>query len=295
MPLDFFVLFSSISAIDGNPGQGNYVAANAFLDALAHHRRIQNLPALSINWGHLADTGYVARHREIGEYLDRLGIKGFTAKQAVKILGRLLLKNTAQVGVMNVDWRQWAEVISSNRSPRFYQASEGSSRLRDVILAPPPDQRPLLIESYLKDQVATVLGTSASRLESERPLSEMGLDSLMMVELRNRIERELGASLPTVELMRGPSISTLSQELLNRLAGSDGASQRPLEPEIQRSRSGEIDGQAAEELLQRIDQLSDQEVDALLGQLMDKGELSAVVTEQNQPASSFLPSEKAEG
>ncbi|MEO0249699.1 MAG: type I polyketide synthase, partial [candidate division WOR-3 bacterium] len=302
-PLDFFLLFSSVATIVGSPGQGNYAAANAFLDALAHHRRLQNLPALSINWGHLADTGYVARHKEIGEHLDSIGIKGFTSKQAVEILGRLLLKQSVQVGVVNADWRQWAKYgsvplrFSLLVSPEVLdqQRDEGSSRLRDRVLASQLDQRPSLIESYLKDQVARVLGTSASRLESERPLSEMGLDSLMMVELRNKIERELGVSLPAVELMRGPSISTLSQVLLDQLTGFDAASRKHLEPEIQRRRSSEIDAQAAEELVQRIDQLSGEEVDALLTQLIDEGELSTLVTEQNKPAVNSQPSAKAEG
>src|SRR6185503_7891842 len=83
LKVDFFALFSSVSSIVGAPAQGNYVAANGFLDALAHHRRAHGLPALTINWGGLAEVGYVARHERVEEHLTRQGILGIPPARAL--------------------------------------------------------------------------------------------------------------------------------------------------------------------------------------------------------------------
>src|SRR5262249_14196316 len=89
-PLDFFVLFSSVSSMVGAPAQANYVAANSFLDALAHYRQAIGLPAVSINWGQLTEVGYVARHEQVEKHLNRQGILGIAPGRALEILGRVL-------------------------------------------------------------------------------------------------------------------------------------------------------------------------------------------------------------
>ncbi|MBI4470556.1 MAG: SDR family NAD(P)-dependent oxidoreductase [Acidobacteria bacterium] len=292
VPLDFFVLFSSVTTMAGNPGQANYVAANSFLDAFAHYRRKKGLPALTINWGHVSDVGYVARHRAVSEHLEDIGLKGFTSKQAMTVMERLLLKKPAQVGVMNVDWRQWAKFASANASPRLSllmspealdaQSGDEFGRFRDVIIAAQPVKRQEIIESYLIDQVARVLGTSTSKLELDRPLNEMGLDSLMTVELKNRIEKEIGISLPTVELMRGPSISKLSRVLQDQLAGTDSAPRKPPKAQIPITIDGGKKTAAAGSLLEGIDELSDQEVDSLLSTLVDQNPLNNMISEKGE-------------
>jgi NADPH:quinone reductase-like Zn-dependent oxidoreductase/SAM-dependent methyltransferase/acyl carrier protein len=284
--LDFFVMFSSVTTMAGNPGQGNYVAANSFLDALAHHRRKQNLPALTVNWGHISDVGYVAKHRTVAEHLDTVGLKGFTSKQALTVLGQLLLKGLTHVGVMDIDWRQWGKYASAQQTPRFSRLIDIASlnhhrdsdgiRIRDRVLSAPSEERLQLIEAYLTEQVARVLGTSSAKLEGQRRLNEMGLDSLMMVELKNRLEKELGISIPTVELMRGPSIKKLAHVLDVQLNGT-AAPAAGRENKVKTDTTQEISSENAEELLQKVDYLSDREVDSLLDRLVGEGNLNKSV------------------
>lgn len=280
-PLDFFIMFSSLTSILGNPGQSNYAAANAFLDAMAYYRRMQGLPALTINWGRVADTGYVARHEEIGQHVSNFGFKGFTARQASEVMARLILKNAVHTGVMNVDWRQWAQTVASRTPARLsllvnphtadQETAQDGVRLRDLVMAADPADRQSLVEAHLKEQVARVLGASVAHLDVERPLNELGLDSLMAVELKNRIEKDIGVTLPTVELMRGPTVLKLSHVILKLLTGTDASA--PTEPDI---RPSEPEQQPAT-LLQQLDQLSDQDVDKLLSHLVDESELARLL------------------
>ncbi len=230
-PLDFFMLFSSVASVWGNPGQGNYVAANAFLDALAHHRRQKGLAALTVNWGVIADVGFVARQGEVGEHLQRIGVKALPSQQALKVLGELLLLEAVQTMVAPMNWQRWCQVHAAGASPRLShlageeavtpEASERDSSvdsLPNALMAAEPAERQQLLESRLSEQVARVLGTSAAKLNSSKPLTNLGLDSLMAVELSNRIKSDLAVNVPTIKLMRGPSISQLAKDLADQLA-----------------------------------------------------------------------------
>ena len=104
LPLEHFICFSSISSIIGAVKQANYNAGNAFLEALAHYRRARNLPALTINWGALADAGFVARHEKTARYLDLVGIKGLASAEALQALSRILPGDGVQLAIAPVEW-----------------------------------------------------------------------------------------------------------------------------------------------------------------------------------------------
>src|SRR5262249_49033774 len=109
MELDCFVMFSSVSSIFGNPAQGNYAAANAFLDSLAHHRHAMGLPALTINWGVLGGEGYVARNDRVAEFLAKQGTAALSPNEVIQLLEMFLNADAAQVAAIRVDWSKWRQ------------------------------------------------------------------------------------------------------------------------------------------------------------------------------------------
>jgi thioester reductase-like protein len=237
LPLDHFVMFSSVSSLVGSPGQGNYAAANAFLDALAHQRRLQGLPALTINWGVMAGVGYVARHKKLEEHFARIGWSGLTPAETLPILGRLMQQPAiCQMMVSRIDWAKWAAVTHRLTStPRYallttedalkQTASSGTNWLRDTVLAAKAEDQFPILETFLREQVAKVLRTSPAKIDPRRPLNEIGLDSLMAVELIHQIESLTGIAIPTGQLMGGaPTVNKLSEILLNILTGGKAES-----------------------------------------------------------------------
>ncbi len=232
-PLDFFVLFSSVSSIVGAPAQGNYVAANSFLDALAHYRRGFGLPALTINWGQLSEVGYVARHEHVERHLSRQGILGIAPRQALEILGRLLHGRAPQVGVVRVDWQRWASFLPGvATAPRFAalieaagseMASDGRS-VREIVLDAPPQERQSLLVNHVRDQVGRVLRTATAKLDTHRPLPELGVDSLMAFELINRLEAQFAVTLHPGRLSGDVTVETVAAALLELLVVPPAAS-----------------------------------------------------------------------
>ena len=225
LPLDFFVLFSSALTLLGSPGQGNYVAANAFLDALAYTRHAAGLPALSINWGPWAEVGLAAAQANRGERLASRGIESMSPKEALEMLGRLLERAPVQMGVVPFNVRQWLQFYPrAAESPLFAllsadQGGAGALRaskahVRQALLSrqPGPERRALL-ESHLQEQIAQTLRLNPSQINPGRSLSGLGFDSLLFLEIRRRLEVSLGIDLPTSLLWSSPSITAFASQL----------------------------------------------------------------------------------
>lgn len=232
LALDHFVMFSSVASIIGSPGQANYAAANAFLDALANHRRMQGLPGLTINWGVMAGVGYVARHKKLEEHFARIGWSGITPAESLPILGRLMQQPAiSQMMVSRIDWPKWASVTPAIiATPRYallttedalrQHQSDDSNWLREAVLSAAPADQPGILDTFLREQVAKILRTTPGKIDSKRPLNEIGIDSLMAVELIHQIEGQTGIAIPTGLLMGGaPTVQKLTEILLNMLTG----------------------------------------------------------------------------
>ena len=237
LALDHFVMFSSVASVIGSPGQANYAAANAFLDALANHRRMQGLPALTINWGVMAGVGYVARHKKLEEHFARIGWSGLTPAETLPILGRIMQQPAiSQMMVSRIDWAKWAAVTPAIvATPRYallttedalkqHQADDANWLREAVLHAAPADQLGLL-DTFLREQVGKILRLPPTKIDSKRPLNEIGIDSLMAVELIHQVESQTGIAIPTVQLMGGtPTVQKLSEILLHALTGGKAES-----------------------------------------------------------------------
>jgi NADPH:quinone reductase-like Zn-dependent oxidoreductase/aryl carrier-like protein len=234
-PLDFFVMFSSGAALLGSPGQANYAAANTFMDALAHRRRARGAPALSINWGSWAGQGLVAavsdQHRRRWA---SMGLGMIEPEDGVRLLQGVLYANeTAQAAVLPLARARLPENLSpfyaqlvAHRTSNGAASSDGGNGavVADILahLAHSGNgDRAELISTFLADQVVKVLALGAShKVDPHRSLVDMGMDSLMAMELRNRIQSALKVRVAVADLLKGPSIDKLSAELLTAVAPS---------------------------------------------------------------------------
>jgi NADPH:quinone reductase-like Zn-dependent oxidoreductase/NAD(P)-dependent dehydrogenase (short-subunit alcohol dehydrogenase family)/SAM-dependent methyltransferase len=268
-PLDFFVLFSSVASLLGSAGQSNHAAANAFLDSLAFARRHSGLPALSINWGPWSEIGAAATARAIVERVRLQGMGGIPTAAGLRVFGGLLRSDAVQAGVLPVDWGRFVAPFAERVSPYFsavvskrrgapersdaVAASSEQTLVLRALAAPANERRPLLI-AHIRDQVRRALGFDARyTIDDRQPLSDIGLDSLMAVELRNMLGASLAVqrSLPATLLFDYPTIDTLAGYLMDAL----GLAPRPAAP----STNDESTALAAE-----IEQLSDAEAELLL-------------------------------
>ncbi len=257
--LDFFVLFSSAAAVLGSPGQAHYAAGNAFLDALAWYRHGRGKPALSINWGPWAEVGLVNKPEQ-QRNLTRHGMIPIPVTDGIQTLATLLRSSATQVAVLRMDPTLTAGVLGAPASP----APERHDNLLDALVRADDDERQRQLESYLREHAAGKLGLAASQLDVESPLHQLGVDSLVAVELRAQIERDLGVVVPVVRLLDGPSVTGLAGWLADQLSG--GAA----EPTPVATDDAPIvdvsNGSAPEwmDVLGRLPDISDDDVDALL-------------------------------
>jgi 1-acyl-sn-glycerol-3-phosphate acyltransferase len=234
LPLDHFVLFSSITSLLGNPLQANYAAANAYLDALAHQRRAMGLPGLSINWGVLAGAGYVADRPDLQRFLDQQGYCSFTRKQALKAFDIALSRAAPEIMAARIDWAQMASYSArSAASPRLAhlvpaareQAGNTgvSSEIVATLASASAEERPAIIEAFLARSLARILGMSAEAIDADRPLDAFGLDSLLSVEFMVVLSGDLGFEMPVIALLDDMNIRTLGGLVLADLASREGS------------------------------------------------------------------------
>ncbi|MDN7142930.1 SDR family NAD(P)-dependent oxidoreductase [Pseudomonas sp. JQ170] len=236
LALDFFVMFSSATTLFGNPGQANYVAANHWLEALARHRRSLGLAATAVLWGAIDDVGFLARNEQIKDALQsRMGGAALRADVALAHLEQMLLKGDDGIGVLELEWKALSRFLPSAATPRFVELvrahggeQDDDNDAEDIqrMLAELDDEQVLeRFVELLKHEVCEILRLPAARLDTQRPLQELGLDSLMSVELVVALEERFGIRLPVMELSESSSIDKLSVRILDLLRGEAGGNE----------------------------------------------------------------------
>lgn len=281
--LDFFVSFSSGASLFGSAAQGNYAAAGEFMDILAHYQRAHGQPALSIDWGAISEIGFggTAEGKRVHEYWESRGIQRINPRQVLDTLEVLIPQGIARIGVIKLDWQLLEQFYAQiaglplvrhlvSHSDNDTQASSAqTSSILETIRAARAEQWTSILEDYLRTQVAGVLRLSSDQLDNEQPLTAFGLDSLMAIELKNRLESELALRIPIVTFLQGPSIIQFAQQIRQQLsetiiANAGAPSQTNADPYP----GTVLPSQDTEQLLAQLDQLSDQDVDTLLAQML---------------------------
>ncbi|MFD2767405.1 type I polyketide synthase [Micromonospora eburnea] len=258
--LDFFVLFSSGSAVLSSPMLGAYAAANAALDSLADQRRLAGLTALSVNWGFWS-VGMPARAgQQQGRAINPTGMDTFSPREGIEALRLLLARGATHGVVLPADWQRWAtahpdaaaspllrDLLAGPTAEAAIPAPTFPARaVPRVSPAPTPTSPPpadladtgnadadtaavagngvvgtltdrAAVERYLAQVLADVLGMPSAQVHPRRPLKRQGLDSLMAVEVRTRVQRDLGMMLPIAKMLGGHSVAELAGEVFSQL------------------------------------------------------------------------------
>jgi myxalamid-type polyketide synthase MxaB len=265
--LDFFVCFSSIASVLGSPGQGNYAAANAFLDALAQRRRAASLPALSIAWGPWAETGMAARLDERSRArMATQGLRLITPQRGLEFLEDLMRRPVSQAAVFDLDWSRFlaasAQVSEWPLIARFARQRPArpaapSNVLSELRAAPERERRGRLL-TYLRTRIAGVLGLpSYEHVAPRQRLFDLGLDSLVAVEMKNLLEADLAWVLPLTLIFDYPTVESLAKYLAQQVLGAS-AEPKPqalgAEPAPQAAAQSELEHLTEEELALQVAQ-----------------------------------------
>jgi acyl transferase domain-containing protein/nucleoside-diphosphate-sugar epimerase/acyl carrier protein len=226
---EMFVLFSSVAGSLGSAGQGNYAAANAFLDALAERRHAEGLPATSIAWGPWADGGLAAGNTALADRMTRNGLTPMAPDDAITALRRAIATGLPTLTVADVDWATYVSALIApspqfNALPEVHQAAapEPAGTLADRLHGLPPAEADRVLLDVVRTHIARVLGIpEPAAVPVDRAFKDMGFDSLTTVEARTRLMTATGVRLPTTLLFDHPTTAEVVRYLRGRLFGED--------------------------------------------------------------------------
>jgi acyl carrier protein len=268
--LDFFVMFSSGAALLGSPGQANYAVANAALDALAEYRRGLGLPALSIQWGPWKGAGMAAKLRNDPE---SIGLGRIDPDAGIKAVDALLIRRDTIASVLPViSWKRFVSqrpagtralfslLTDTSAPPVSADASQAKQRqrFREIVRDAAAGERRDMLREHLRSQAVHILSLPAqTRIDEDEALHDLGLDSLMAVELRNSLAASLDTQLPPTLVLDYPTLRTLTDFLLAQMFDGDA----PLP--------------TGERVPSEIEAISEDEAEALLLEELERREYGA--------------------
>ena len=264
MRLDYFVLYSSATTLIGNPGQGAYVAANGYLEGLARRRRRAGLPALAIAWGAIEDVGVLARSDATREALaNRVGIKGMLAQDALRLMGEALgapstRVEDAVIAIAPINWSAARQHLLVLKAPAYRKltsqdeaigAEQDKIDIAALVAKTTPEEARKTISGLIVDEIARVLRLPREDVARTAPLSEIGLDSLMAVELALGLEQRFTLNAPLSTTASSFTVNELADHVIGLATGSLSESDA-IERTMVERHLGQV---AAEDLVENVE------------------------------------------
>jgi acyl carrier protein len=256
--LDFFVMYSSAASLCGSPGQANYSAANAFLDGLAHLRTLQGKKAHSIQWGAFAEVGMAVAQDNRGKRVAGLGATSLSPSEGHQMLEKLVFSSLPNVGVIRLNVRQWVESMPSVAGLPYFsdlaksvggpRRGKAAAKLLEKLGNAHDQEKHALLMEHLSEQIGVVLQQDPSQLDPHLPFQNMGVDSLLSLEIRNRLEESVGVRLGATVLYTYATLTALVTHLLENLGFGPAAKEEPARIEL------------SEKTVEQLGQLSDDEL-----------------------------------
>ncbi len=232
LALDYLLLFSSATTLFGNPGQFNYVAGNAYVEGVARRLRAKGLPALAVAWGAIEDAGYLARHIEANASLKRrFASTLMPARMALNGLDWAFDAEGRQIAdacaIARVDWTMAKRELAAVRAPTFNAIDTGGASRQsgqaavtlERLRAMPAEEATAALLDIVVDEIARVLRLPPKEIDRHRPLAEIGMDSLMMLELRTTVEASLQIELPMMSLASGITPADVARRVTPLVTG----------------------------------------------------------------------------
>lgn len=237
--LDHFVMYSSSAVVVGNPGQAVYLAANSFLNALAELRRAEGRPALAVGWGAIKDTGFLTRNAQVESMLEqRAGMEATPTRVILAELGRLMAAGAGVVSAAQFNLMRLGQSLPGARTPRFSSLipegmtmmAQNAGSMADALMAMSPEERRAAILACVTENVARVVGSPPAQVEPDRALSELGLDSLMAVELAEALEQTVGRPVSVMQMIQAGTVSGVVDVVARGFAAAPGQAAAPASP-----------------------------------------------------------------
>ncbi|MCX7920842.1 MAG: SDR family NAD(P)-dependent oxidoreductase [Clostridia bacterium] len=284
--LDFFVCYASAASIIGSPGQGSYAAANSVMDALMHQRRYLGLPGISIDWGPWEEAGMAARLKDYTKqrYMS-MGIIGISPDEGMDVFGRILKQSEAQVGVIGIDWTKFLKQVPGHLQKGFFanmaelniesQKIEKQETGESTVEGKLSNQD---IDVMAKSVICNILGFEDSQIDTAQPLINLGLDSIMALEISNQIMKKTGVEVPVVRFLEGITADQLIELVQSGLANSVGGQLGIVSPKAEEAREyhEELSAEKAGELINSLGELSEDKIDHILSLLTQDASINSV-------------------
>jgi phthiocerol/phenolphthiocerol synthesis type-I polyketide synthase C len=269
--LDYFVLFSSATTFIGNPGQGSYVAANGFMEGLARQRRRRGLPALAVAWGAIGDVGMLARNKAVMEGLaGRVGVTPMEARRCLDLMAEALgsqgaSPDEAVIAIAAMHWGKARERLATMRSPSYaelgsdQQAEAGGVQAINIaalLKGGDLDVVRKTVSDAIVEDIARILRLPKDDISRVRQLSEIGLDSLMGVELGASLQERFALDAPPAGLSSGMTVNELSESLIQAVSAPMDEAAGVAMSLVSKHVGGEVDAQMIAPLKELIEQTS---------------------------------------